>query len=158
MANKAEIHLRYYSDEFVEQLHDFILPKEQGQFTSLPSNFLEEKEGEDRIIIHNGKEAVGFFILHTTKRVNEYTDNPNAILFTSLSINFRHQGKGYAKQAMLLLKEFVKKEFPTCDEIVLAVNHKNKAAQNLYEITGFKDTGRRKMGLIGEQYIMSLIL
>ncbi len=78
------------------------------------------------------------------------------MLLTSLSVNHAHQGKGYAKQGMLLLKSFVKAEFPTCNEIVLAVNHKNVPAQKLYKKVGFKDTGKRKMGPIGEQLILSL--
>lgn len=57
---------------------------------------------------------------------------------------------------MLLLRDFVKSEFPSCDEIVLAVNHKNFPAQKLYAKVGFKDTGRRKIGPIGEQFILSL--
>lgn len=93
---------------------------------------------------------------HSTDRVKEYSDNPQAMLLTALSINQAKQGKGYAKQAMLLLKEFVTTEFPYCNEIVLAVNHKNIAAQQLYGKTGFHATGKRKIGPIGEQLIMSL--
>ena len=59
---------------------------------------------------------------------------------------------------MSLLGEFAAEEFPNCNEIVLAVNHKNIAAQKLYLKVGFRDTGIRKMGKIGEQYIMNLIL
>jgi hypothetical protein len=59
---------------------------------------------------------------------------------------------------MFLLGEFVKSEYPTCNEIVLAVNHKNIPAQKLYSKVGYKDTGRRKMGPIGEQFIMNLLL
>ena len=80
------------------------------------------------------------------------------MLLTALSVNYAKQGKGYAKQAMLLLSDFVKSEFPDCDEIVLAVNHKNIPAQRLYSRVGFTDTGRRKNGPIGEQFILNLLL
>lgn len=67
------------------------------------------------------------------------------------------QGKSLAKNAMLLLSKFVLNEFPNCNEIVLAVNHKNIAAQHLYKKVGFQDTGKRRFGPIGEQFIMNLI-
>ena len=139
-------------------MNSFELPKEQGQFTLLPNNFKEVTESQYRIVILNDTEPVGFFLLHLTDRVKDYTDNPKAVLLTSLSINHAKQGRGYAKQAMFLLKKFVTAEFPNYNEIILAVNHKNISAQKLYLIVGFQDTGKRKMGPIGEQFIMNLML
>lgn len=150
--------LKPFSSEYVEELNSFELPEEQAQFTALPSKILEAIEGQHRIVILDEDEPVGFFILHKTERVKEYSDNPNAMLLTALSVNYSKQGKGYAKQAMFLLRDFVKTEFPDCDEIVLAVNHKNIPAQSLYAGVGFTDTGRRKNGPIGEQFILKLLL
>ncbi|WP_413375615.1 GNAT family N-acetyltransferase [Alkalihalobacillus sp. 1P02AB] len=152
------IQLKHFSNEDLEVLKTFKLPEEQGQFTSLPIHFQEVIEGQHRIVIVDDAEPVGFFLLHVTERVKDYSDNRKAMLLTSLSINHLKQGKGYAKQAMTLVKEFVVSEFPHYNEIVLAVNHKNTAAQKLYIKVGFQDTGRRKMGPIGEQFIMSLML
>lgn len=36
------------------------------------------------------------------------------------------------------------------------VNHKNIPARQLYEKAGFQDTGRRRAGQIGEQFIYTL--
>jgi len=152
------LELVHISDEHWGGLSSFELSKEQGQFTSLPNRFKEVAEGQYRIVILNNMEPVGFFILHLTDRVKGYSDNPNAILLTSLSIDQVKQGKGLAKNAMLLLSEFVLNEFPNCNEIVLAVNHKNIAAQQLYTKVGFRDTGNRRFGPNGEQFIMNLIL
>ena len=124
----------------------------------MPSKILEVTEGQNRIVILSGIEPVGFFLLHSTERVKEYSDNPNAMLLTALSVNRSKQGKGYAKQGMLLLRDFVKSEFPNCDEIVLVVNHKNVPAQRLYLRVGFEDRGKRKIGPLGEQFVMSLSL
>ncbi|MGE7119097.1 GNAT family N-acetyltransferase [Peribacillus sp. NPDC046944] len=156
MENVHDVELKHFSNEYLDVLHSFELPEEQGQFTALPSKILEVKEGQHRIVILCEDEPVGFFLLHSTERVKAYSDNPKAMLLTALSVNHAKQGKGYAKQAMLLLSDFVKSEFPYCDEIVLAVNHKNVPAQRLYAKVGFTDTGKRKTGPIGEQFVMHL--
>lgn len=152
------IELCHFSNKHLEVLNSFELPEEQGQFTSLPMNYKEVTDGQYRIVILCDNEPVGFFLLHSTDRVKDYTANPKAMLLTSLSINYKNQGKGYAKHAMLLLKEFVESEFSKCNEIILAVNHRNTSAQQLYLKVGFQDTGERKIGPIGEQFIMNLML
>ncbi|MED4018764.1 GNAT family protein [Sutcliffiella cohnii] len=151
------LELRHFSDEYLDTLNSFRLPEEQIQFTSLPNSYKEVTEGQHRIVILNDKEPVGFFLLHSTERVKEYSDNPKAMLLTALSIDQTQQGKGYAKKAMLLLRDFIANEFPNCNEIVLAVNHRNIAAQQLYLKVGFRDTGIRRIGPIGEQFILSLV-
>lgn len=150
------VELKHFSNEYLDVLNSFELPEEQVQFTALPNKILEATEGQHRIVILSENEPVGFFILHSTERVKEYSDNSKAMLLTALSVNHAKQGKGYAKQGMLLLSDFVKSEFPNCDEIVLVVNHKNFPAQQLYLKVGFQDTGKRKIGPIGEQFIMNL--
>ena len=153
-----EVTLQYYQPKFLKELIDFYLPEDQEQFTALPVEMLETSDVRHPIVIENQHEAVGFFVLHSSDRVAEYTDNPNAMLLTAFSINHAHQGKGLAQRGMRLLKDFVQQEFPQCNEIVLAVNKRNIPAQKLYEKVGFKDTGRRKMGRIGEQLILRLTL
>lgn len=158
MDKGASVELTHFSQNHVAVLRTFELPDEQEQFTSLPLAVLDVAEGQYRIVITNEEEPVGFFILHNTERVKEYSPNSQAMLLTSFSINHAQQGKGYAKQGLLLLQDFVKAEFPACDELVLAVNHKNIPAQRLYIKVGFVDTGRRKMGPKGEQFILRLPL
>ncbi|GEL78510.1 GNAT family N-acetyltransferase [Tenuibacillus multivorans] len=158
MEKTEYITLEHFSNKHLDALTSFKLPEDQKQFTALPDQYKEVEDGQHRIVILNKTKPVGFFLLHATARVKDYSDNPSAMLLTSLSINHAEQGKGYAKKAMFLLKEFVVSEFPDCDEIVLAVNHKNISAQQLYLKVGFQDTGRRKVGPIGEQFIMNLML
>jgi RimJ/RimL family protein N-acetyltransferase len=159
MSIALNIRLQFYAPEYLEELNNFRLPTEQLRFTALPINVLESAEGRHHpTVILDDEVPVGFFILHSSSRVQEYTDNPNAILLTAFSINYNKQGKGFAKRGLSLLKEFTNEQFPSCDEIVLAVNQLNIPAQKLYGQVGFMDTGRRKMGEIGEQMIMSLSL
>ncbi|MER2106018.1 MAG: GNAT family N-acetyltransferase [Solibacillus sp.] len=158
MIMNSTIELKHLLCEHKNTLNSFTLPEEQSIFTALPDSITDLKEGQHGIVIINMNEPVGFFLLHATERVKEYSKNPNAMLLTALSLNHIHQGKGYAKKGMLLLSSFVKQEFPNCNEIVLVVNHKNVAAQNLYLNVGFIDTGERKIGQIGEQILMTLAL
>ena len=55
-----------------------------------------------------------------------------------------------------MLTPFIKSAFPMYNEIVLAVNHKNAPAEELYKKVGFVDTAKRIEGPLGEQLIMSL--
>lgn len=135
------------------------MPAEKAQYTAFPAAILETLiDGQYPIVILSDDEPVGFFLLQSTDRVKEFTDNPNALLLTALSIDNAKQGKGFAKKAMTLLKYFVTQEFPEYDEIILAVNHKNIPAQSLYEKVGFSDTGKRKIGKIGEQFIFNTFI
>lgn len=74
----------------------------------------------------------------------------------SLSLNPEFQGKGIAKEAMLEVPDFLKINFPNCNEIVLAVNFKNLVAYHLYLKTNFVDQGKTMTGRNGLQYILTL--
>ncbi|WP_438317085.1 GNAT family N-acetyltransferase [Sporosarcina sp. FA9] len=145
-----------YKPEFLKALKEFELPTEKAQYTSFSAVILEKlTDDQYPIVILSNDEPVGFFLLQSTDRVKEFTDNPRALLLTALSIDNSKQGKGLAKGAMNLIKQFVNQEFSEYDEIILAVNHKNIPAQNLYKRVGFSDTGKRKIGKIGEQFIFN---
>jgi hypothetical protein len=55
---------------------------------------------------------------------------------------------------MLVIDEFVKKHFDTCDEIVLAVNQNNRLAYEIYLKTGYSYDGKMRDGRSGPQYLM----
>jgi len=150
------LELVHFSEDYVDVLHDFDLPDEQSQFTALPKDISIEMVGQYPIVILSDNVPVGFFVLHSTERVKEYSSNPNAMLLTAFSIDHKQQGKGYAKKGMLALSNFIKMEFKECNEVVLVVNHKNIPAHNLYLKVGFVDHGERRMGPIGEQIVMNL--
>ncbi|EEK78716.1 N-acetyltransferase [Bacillus cereus] len=156
----GEIQLVPYKEQYKEIIQSFTLPSEQIQFTSDPGELLEKAKSDRSknvivILDYNGV-PVGVFALQTGDRVQEFTNNENALLLTSFSINHNRQRKGYAKKSLLLLSEFVKHHFPIKNEVVLAVNERNIPAQNLYEKVGFQDKGFRRMGPIGQQIIMHL--
>ncbi|PIC62651.1 GNAT family N-acetyltransferase [Sporosarcina sp. P13] len=156
---RQTVKLEKYKPEFLKALKEFELPTEKAQYTAFPAVILEKlTDDQYPIVILSNDEPVGFFLLQSTDRVKEFTDNPRALLLTALSIDNSKQGKGFAKEAMNLIKQFVNQEFSEYDEIILAVNHKNIPAQNLYKRVGFSDTGKRKIGKIGEQFIFNTFI
>ncbi len=157
--NQTNIELIFYQSEpgIDEMLQKFWLPEEQLKFTALPMDAIRatiSDEGRIPMLIMAENTPVGFFVLHIGEGIKELTNNRKAILIRALSINHSHQGKGYAKQAMLRLPQFVKENFPEYDELFLAVNMKNEGAKALYISSGFIDKGIRKEGKIGEQLIL----
>ncbi len=84
----------------------------------------------------------------------EMTNNKNSLLVRSLSINPQYQGKGYGKVAMNLVDGFVKDNFPTIDELVLAVNFNNKSAYDLYLKVGYIDDGSQREWVNGMQHLL----
>ncbi|MEW5550522.1 GNAT family N-acetyltransferase [Peribacillus frigoritolerans] len=156
VGNISSVELKRFSSEYLTGLNSFVLTDAQKQFSALPNKFVEATDGQHRIVILSDNTPVGFFLLNSNERVKKYSTNLNALLLTALSINNTEQGKGYAKQGMSLLHEFVKSEFPKCDEIVLVVDKDNIPAQKLYLKVGFEDTNERQIGRIGEEIIMRL--
>ena len=136
------------------------MSEEHLQFTASPENALqrikERNDGQKHpICIFENDQIAGFFVLDTSEDKKELTEYNQAFLLRSLSINPKFQGKGIAKEAMLLVPEFVKIHFPTCNEIVLAVNFENPIAYQLYVKTIFIDEGKTMNGRNGLQYILT---
>ncbi|MBP1043841.1 GNAT family N-acetyltransferase [Vagococcus sp. BWB3-3] len=125
-------------------------------FTAHPKEKVKELTEDGQLFplfICHEEVVVGFFCLNGYPATKEFTDNPKSLLLRALSIDERYRGKGFGKGGMEALAGFLSLEFPQCDEIVLAVNHKNIPAQSLYLELGFEDTGRRLNGPLGEQFV-----
>jgi hypothetical protein len=132
MSINNKIELKLFSAEYESGLTEFHLPAEQLQFTALPANMLEATNEKHPIVITYDNKAVGFFVLHTSSRVQEYTDNKNAMLLTAFSINNTEQGKGYALEGLKQLHHMAMVRFGSCNEIVLAVNKKHPCSKTLF--------------------------
>ncbi|WP_419883312.1 GNAT family N-acetyltransferase [Peribacillus sp. B-H-3] len=155
------IALRFYNERYRSEIESFYLDGEQHQFTALPAEALQICETDHErypVMVMDGCTPAGFFVLHEKEGVKQYSKNQDSILLRAYSINTPHQGKGIAKTSIKLLPSFVKENFPDKNEIVLAVNHSNHAAQHVYKACGFEDRGNRVMGKKGEQFIMHMDL
>ena len=153
------VQLVKYTEHYDPFISNFHLPPDKLQFTCYPLEKIKDPTASQEIIhilILNKDIPVGYFALENGEKVLKYTNNLNARLLTAFSINNDFQGKGFAKQGLLLLPRFVNKNFQSVNEVVLGVNKRNTAAINLYKKTGFVDHNEIFLGPSGEQHIMHL--
>lgn len=150
--------LQSFNQSYQTLMNDYQLAESQLKFTGHPRECvkLASNSRTPILAIVEGK-LVTYFDLHQHEGVAPYSDNCNAILVRAFSTEVNEQGKGYAKQALQLLPAYVQKNLPHINEIVLAVNIANTAAQNLYKKCGFKDYGVRRQGPKGELIVMSFL-
>lgn len=152
------VYLRFFIPEDLAGLR-YVLDEEQSLYTSTAEQALERiKERGDNLAfpvsIFEDEDIAGFLVLDFGADKFDITDNPNSVLLRSLSINPDFQGKGIGKSVMLVIDEFIKKHFATCDEIVLAVNQNNRLAYEIYLKTGYSYDGKMRDGRSGPQYLM----
>jgi len=152
------VHLKFYEQKDFPGVN-YTLDENQLQYTATAEHALQRiEEREDTlafpITILKDEDPCGFFVLDFGDDKLELTDNKDAMLLRSFSINPEMQGKGIGKQAMIQLDEFVRENFKDCDEIVLAVNQNNASAYHLYLRTGYRDDGKTRIGRSGPQHIL----
>ncbi|QTC41378.1 GNAT family N-acetyltransferase [Bacillus sp. V3] len=153
------VRLIEYSGKYKEQLSAFHLPEEQLEFTSMPLEKIHNPHISDNtahVLIVEDEKPVGYFALEDGEKLHKYSENEQARLLTSFSIDSGHQGKGLAKKGLRLLPAFVRDHLPGVDEVVLGVNKRNTAAISLYLKTGFQDEGEEYVGPKGPQHVLHL--
>lgn len=153
--------LQTYTPAFSDIIRQYQLTEDQLLYTGRPE--LPIKISKSNVFIHpilaiEDELLTNFFVLDEKKDVAVYTTNQQAILLRTFSTDVRYQGRGYAKKVLLALPRFIQHQFPSCNEIILAVNHENIAAQKLYEATGFKQEGKIVEGEHGSLYVMTMPL
>lgn len=152
------IRLEFFKQDDFSGL-DYALDENQLQYTSSVKQALQRIEERNdsnafAITVFDDVQACGFFVLDFGEDKFELSDNPKSVLLRSLSVNPIVQGKGIGKAAMKMADDFVKKNFPDCNEIVLAVNQKNNSAYHIYLKAGYVYNGKSRMGRSGPQYLM----
>ncbi|MFD1737537.1 GNAT family N-acetyltransferase [Bacillus salitolerans] len=158
---KVSVRLSTYQQCHRNTLYRFYLPDDQLLFTRMPINALPialEDQHRHPVVILANEVPIGFFILYDGQERTDYTNNRSSLILRALSINYKDQNKGYAKMALLQLREYVKDHFSEIEEVALAVNARNVVAINLYRKCGFVDEGRTRMGPKGIQHLLSLSL
>lgn len=119
---------------------------EEPPYTVKPMTAMTDSLHETKkhpILILKKETLVGFFILQKEKGFPNYPTKENALLLYAHSIDERFQKKGYGKLSMERLPLFIKQNFDSINEIVLAVDYDNLSGQMLYLKAGFIDTKKR---------------
>lgn len=154
------VKIALYHEKYFTDLSSYELDEVQAQFTDLPRRILKDplilnKENRFQYCILYNEKPAGFFSLDLSEDRFMYTDNPKSILLRAVSVMPQFQGKGVAKEAMLLLPSFVKLHFAEVNEIVFGVNLDNEVAYSLYLRSGYIDAGKIYEGIKGPQHVMS---
>lgn len=92
-----------------------------------------EPEWETKAIYNEKDEVVGFAMYGLSPILNVY-------FISRLMIDYRYQGNGYGRQAILEMIEDMRKSH--CEEIYTSFVPSNEKAKHIYTSIGFKDTGR----------------
>lgn len=148
----------YHPDDFSEV--NYTSDENQSMYTSSAKNALkrinERNDGKAfPVTVFWNDKRVGFFVLDFGNDKSELRENEKCVLLRSLSINPEFQGKGIGKESMLEIDAFVQENFSDCNEIVLAVNHTNTLAFQLYLKTGYLYEGKSVEGRNSPQFVMS---
>ncbi len=157
------IKLRKYALADFNALNSYRLDDAQAQFTADIDYCVNERQdladdNKTLVVIVSGDEPVGFFVLDVGVEKFTLTDNANAVLVRSLSVNPSYQGKGIGTQAMALVPDFLREHLPNVDEIVLSVNCKNLTAYHIYLKAGYLYTGEKIDGPMGQQRILHMMI
>lgn len=159
------VELQFFEPKDLSELN-YNLDEIQAQYSSLPKQALERIEARNQnedffaypITIFYNEKVAGFCVLDFGDDKLQLTDNADAVLLRSLSINPDFQGKGIGKSAMIAMDDFVKQHDKDCNEIVLSVNERNDLAFQIYLKQGYIYDGKKIAGRSGPQFVMSKIL
>lgn len=108
--------LVFYEDKAQNLVEHYTLTEEQLRYTKSPKESIalaKQDNSRHAILAMDGNKLVTFFVLHEKEGVTPYSSNEQALLIRSFSTDFYEQGKGYAKTALQLLPDFVRKHFHT---------------------------------------------
>lgn len=147
----------YWDIENKHQINTYTLSKDDLLFTSHPRVALQEAVKNVNchpVVFIDSGIITTFFVLQYNN--TPYSSNENALILKSFSTDSRHQRKGYAKAALRQLNQYVKNNYDSINEVVLAVNSKNAPAIQLYSECGFADTNTRILTDRGTLCILAL--
>lgn len=137
-------------------LMEMQVSEEQRAYVSGFSELYNQRTPDHEFyVINEGKELLGFFMLDKAYS-KEYTfTEQHELGLRNVIIDQKHQGNGYAVNALKRLINYLYGSYPDYKYLGLTVNKKNQNAYRCYIKAGFKDTGQTYFGgPAGPQHIM----
>ncbi|WP_436862195.1 GNAT family N-acetyltransferase [Staphylococcus caeli] len=145
VASTTKIQLLPYNEHLKEAIACINITEADRKFTKTPVENIQlakqDLERHPTLVFDDASRCVGFFTLHEGSGVSPFSNNSNAIFFRSFSIDADSRGKGFGKQVIQALPDYIKQHFSHIDEIVLTVNTDNKIAHQLYQQCHYENIG-----------------
>ncbi|MBP0596147.1 GNAT family N-acetyltransferase [Paraburkholderia sp. LEh10] len=99
------------------------------------------------------EQIIGFFVLREQAALPAWAPL-GVVTLHSLRIDRSHQGNGYGRAAIELAAQWIQKNRPYSNRLMLGVNVRNTKAKEVYLKIGFRDTGATCCGSSGLQKIL----
>ncbi len=146
------------SPAYSQQLSKLSVAPEQLKFVGTMEEILccVTPSVEPHVIVVD-EQVIGLFLIDTRYSEEYRFCQAQALGFRAFFIDQQFQGRGYVKQAMQALKDYLQSHYTEFSQVYLTVNCKNLAAYQLYRKVGFNDSGELYYGgAAGPQHILSL--
>ena len=127
------LHIREVTANNWRSVADLSVSEHQSQFIESNAYSLAESQFEKKWIsvgLYNDETLVGYAMYGWP------SSSTQSAWLDRFMIDYRYQGKGYAKRFMPLLIQQIYQQY-LCKTIFLSLHPDNKLAQNLYESYGF---------------------
>lgn len=150
------IYIEALTKQHYSAINAIQLDQQQNKFSANGEQFLAAIDlDSDGYVIKSDNLLIGYFKID--KQYAEKYDfcPPESLGIRSFTIDPKHQGLGFGKQAVKALLSYVAKHYEQHNFIYLTVNCKNPSAQRCYLKAGFTDTETLYHGgSAGPQHIM----
>lgn len=134
------VSLKAFDEADIPALMALSLAPEQHAFVRPVAEILAAKTAsQTAYVITLQRRVVGFFIIDADYPYSDQLSLVNAGVLRSFFVAQQYQGCGYAKQALALLPDLLRRQ-TDLDYLALTVNCLNTAAQYLYLNAGLEDS------------------
>lgn len=154
------IKLRRMTADYLAQIDTLTVHAEQVRFVGTMEDILVNVDActHPHCIVENER-VVGFFLIDTTYGYAFDFAPEGCLGLRAFFISELFQGRGYGKQAVALLPEYLHHEYPTYSDLYFTVNCQNLVAIHCYQTDRICDTRQiYDGGPSGPQRIMRLTL
>jgi len=102
-------------------------------------------------------EVVGWVVLKRGASAPDWVADGAAVV-SGLRVDVRHQGRGIGGAALGAMADWVARHWPQVSQLMLRVDDGNAAGIRAYEKAGWVETGERRVGRVGVERTMALVL
>ena len=146
--------VRFYRSSDREALQAYQLT--DLRFTSHPSQAVADLENRYAILGLEEDQIVTFLILDAGEEKYTYGSQPDSLLLRNFSTDEAFQMRGYGRETLKFLPDFIREHLPMYKSIILGVNERNQVASYLYRENGFSKQPQRILGPAGWQEVYEL--